>query len=31
LAQFMVDNNVGVSPVSVYEVKRVDQDYFTEE
>ena len=31
LAQFMVDHNVGVSPVSVYEVKRVDQDYFTEE
>lgn len=31
LSQFMVDSNVGVSSVSVYEIKRVDQDYFTEE
>ena len=31
LAQFMIDSNVGVSPVAVYEVKRIDSDYFTDE
>jgi restriction system protein len=31
LAQFMIDSNVGVSPVSIYEVKRIDSDYFTDE
>ncbi len=31
LAQFMVDFNVGVSPVSSYEVKRIDTDYFADE
>jgi restriction system protein len=31
LAQFMVDFNVGVSPVTSYEVKRVDTDYFVED
>ncbi|OPL14584.1 MAG: restriction endonuclease [delta proteobacterium ML8_D] len=30
LAQFMIDNNVGVSSVSIYEVKRIDSDYFTD-
>jgi restriction system protein len=31
LAQLMIDNNVGVSPVTAYEVKRIDSDYFMEE
>lgn len=31
LAQYMIDYNVGVSPVSSYEVKKIDTDYFTEE
>jgi restriction system protein len=30
LAQFMIDNNVGVAPVQVYEVKRIDTDYFAD-
>ncbi|MBR8829401.1 MAG: restriction endonuclease [Gomphosphaeria aponina SAG 52.96 = DSM 107014] len=30
LAQLMVDFNVGVSTVATYEVKKMDQDYFTE-
>ena len=30
LTQFMIDNNVGVSYVSNYEVKRIDSDYFTD-
>lgn len=30
LAQLMVDHNVGVSPVSRFELKRVDSDYFEE-
>lgn len=31
LAQFMIDNNIGVNPVATYEVKKIDSDYFTEE
>jgi len=31
LARLMVDFNVGVSPDKVYEIKKVDSDYFTEE
>jgi len=31
LAQLMIDHNLGVSPVTIYEVKRVDADYFTEQ
>jgi restriction system protein len=31
LAQYMIDNNVGVSVAATYEIKRVDSDYFTEE
>lgn len=31
LAQLMIDNNVGVTPVQNYEIKRVDSDYFAEE
>ncbi len=31
LAQLMIDYNVGVTPVAVYEIKRIDSDYFTEE
>jgi restriction system protein len=30
LASLMVDNNVGVSMVTMYEIKRVDSDYFEE-
>lgn len=31
LAQFMIDNNVGVAPVASFEVKKLDLDYFAEE
>jgi len=31
LTQYMIDFNLGVSPVAQYEVKRVDTDYFIEE
>lgn len=31
LAQLMIDNDVGVTPVANYEVKKVDVDYFEEE
>lgn len=31
LAQFMIDNNLGVTNISHYEVKRIDHDYFGEE
>jgi restriction system protein len=31
LATLMIDFNVGVSPVAVYETKKIDTDYFTEE
>jgi restriction system protein len=31
LAQLMIDNNVGVSTVSTYEIKKIDSDYFTDE
>jgi restriction system protein len=31
LAQLMIDHNVGVSPSTAYEIKRIDSDYFTEE
>lgn len=31
LAQFMIDYNIGVPTVAVYEVKRIDSDYFSEE
>ena len=30
LAGLMIDHNIGVSPVSVYEIKRIDSDYFSE-
>jgi restriction system protein len=30
LAKLMMENNLGVSPLAVYEVKRVDSDYFPE-
>ena len=29
LTQFMIDHNIGVTPVSKYEIKRMDSDYFT--
>jgi restriction system protein len=31
LAQYMIDFNVGVSPVNIYEVKKIDTDYFQDE
>ncbi len=31
LAQFMIDNDVGVSTTKTYDIKRVDSDYFAEE
>jgi restriction system protein len=31
LANLMIDFNVGVTPVSSYETKRIDSDYFSEE
>lgn len=31
LAQLMIDNNIGVSPLVNYEIKKIDIDYFTEE
>ena len=31
LAGLMIDFNVGVTPVSVYETKSIDSDYFSEE
>ncbi len=30
LTQFMIDYNIGVSPQAIYEIKRIDSDYFTE-
>jgi restriction system protein len=30
LAQLMIDHNVGVSVAAIYEVKKLDSDYFTE-
>lgn len=30
LAQYLIDNNVGVTPFSLYEVKKIDSDYFTD-
>ena len=31
LSQLMIDHDVGVSSSTVYEIKRIDSDYFTEE
>ena len=31
LAELMIDHNVGVSPKSTYEIKRMDSDYFIED
>ena len=31
LAQLMIDHNVGVSTVKIYEIKRVDSDYFIQD
>jgi restriction system protein len=30
-AEFMIENNVGVSPVASYEIKKIDIDYFIED
>jgi restriction system protein len=30
LAQFMFEHNVGVAPASVYEVKKIEADFFEE-
>jgi restriction system protein len=31
LTQFMIDHNIGVTPMTTYEVKKLDSDYFAEE
>jgi restriction system protein len=31
LARLMIDHNIGVTPVSKYEIKKIDSDYFSEE
>jgi restriction system protein len=31
LAELMIDHGVGVSTVGVFELKKIDSDYFTEE
>jgi len=31
LTDLMIENNIGVSNVSAYEIKRIDSDYFIEE
>lgn len=31
LAQLMIDYNIGVQPVNIYELKRIDNDYFGDE
>ena len=31
LTQFMIDHDIGVTPMSSYEVKKLDSDYFSEE
>jgi restriction system protein len=31
LSQLMIDHNLGVSPMALYEVKKLDSDYFVEE
>jgi restriction system protein len=30
LARLMIDHNIGVTPVSKYEIKKIDSDYFSE-
>lgn len=30
LVQLMIDHDVGVSTAASYEIKKIDQDYFTE-
>jgi restriction system protein len=31
LSQLMIDYNVGINPIAIYELKRIDNDYFIEE
>jgi restriction system protein len=31
LAQLMIDYNIGITPVTTYEIKRIDSDYFVED
>lgn len=31
LAQLMIDNDIGVSKITTYELKKIDSDYFVEE
>lgn len=31
LAELMIENNVGVSPITTYEIKKVDSDYYIED
>ena len=31
LAEYMIDHNLGVAPKALFEIKRVDSDYFSDE
>ena len=31
LTQYMIDNNIAVTPISSYDIKRIDSDYFNED
>lgn len=31
VAQLMIDHGLGVSPVAIFEVKKIDSDYFSEQ
>lgn len=31
IAELMIEHNVGVSSVALYEIKKIDSDYFIEE
>ena len=31
LTQYMIDNNIAVTPISSYEIKKIDSDYFNED
>jgi restriction system protein len=31
LANLMIDNDIGVSKVATYDIKKIDSDYFSEE
>ncbi len=31
LSQLMIDHNIGIAPVTSYETKKIDSDYFIED